>query len=227
MGKNDILINVLLDRSGSMSHLVNDVIGHYNTYIGQQRGLPGKATVSLVIFDTEYQEVYLGQDINLVPTLTKDTYFARGGTAYLDALGRLIKSVDAIPNKPKKVVFVVNTDGEENSSHEYNAKTIKEMVTERQNNHDWQFVFVGAGIDALKEAAKIGIRNFSTFTTTADAAGMDSSYNTLRSATTDYRSGVGASGQSVNAMIMTNDHSAEAVEAAKEKKPVKKKTTGR
>jgi hypothetical protein len=195
----DILINILLDRSGSMGGLESDVIGQFNNYIKEQKALPGKALVSLVLFDDRYEEVYLGRDIQEVPELTHDTYYVRGSTAYLDALGRLVKSVDAIKNKPSKVVFVVNTDGYENSSHEFSATQIKEIITERQQNHDWQFVFIGAGIDALQEGTKLGTRAYATFTATPDAAGIFASYDMLNTSTTNYRN------STVSTMDMTNN----------------------
>ena len=190
MGKNDILINVLLDRSGSMGGLETDVIGHYNQYIKDQREQPGKATVSLVLFDDRYEEVYIGRDINEVPELTKDTYYTRGSTAYLDAIGRLILAVDGIKNKPKKVVFIVNTDGLENSSQEFTFNKIKEMVTERHNNHDWQFVFVGAGLDKTQMERTISASGFGSYAVaSATPAGMSSTYSHVTRTTSDYRSG--------------------------------------
>lgn len=216
----DILINILLDRSGSMGGHESDVIGHYNAYIKEQAALPGKATVSLVLFDSAYEEVYLGKDIKDVPTLTSDTYFVRGITAYLDALGRLIHSVDGLKNKPSKIVFVVNTDGYENASHEFTPDQIKKLITARQKK-DWQFVFIGAGIDALSTGTRLGIRAASTYSTTNDSFGYNSSYTALNSATTSYRRGVGASGQVVNSMNMTTEPEP-VVKEPKKKKAISK-----
>lgn len=198
----DILINVLLDRSGSMSGRENDVIGHYNKFIKEQRAIPGKATVSLVIFDTEYEQVYIDRDINEVPTLTRSTYYARGGTALLDAFGRLIQAVDKVKNKPNKVLFIINTDGEENSSREFTKEKIKELVTERQNNHDWQFLFIGAGIDAFSQGgAGIGLAGFQTFTAGGGTVGASNIGQITNSYTTNYRT-TGATGQSLMAATM-------------------------
>lgn len=192
MAEEDILINVLLDRSGSMAHLQTDVIGHYNEFIRSQAKLPGNARVSLVIFDTEYKEVYLDRPINEVPELTNETYFARGGTAYLDAIGRLIRSVDAIKDKPRKVMFVINTDGEENSSKEFKLPDIKDTITERTNNHDWQFVFVGAGIDATAAGTSLGVSQWNTFAVASSPQGMTNTLSTVNLATSNYRSGATA-----------------------------------
>jgi len=186
---NDIMINVLLDRSGSMGGLEKDVIGHYNAYIKEQRYLPGRATVSHVLFDDRYEEIYVGKDIKEVPKLTKDTYSVRGSTAYLDAIGKLVNSVDAIKNKPKKVIFVINTDGLENASREFTASKIKEIITERQNNHDWQFVFIGAGFDAIKEGLKYGIPVWTLYSAAAGPQGITDSYTMLSNSTIAYRAG--------------------------------------
>lgn len=185
----DILINFLLDRSGSMADSEKAVREHYNAYIKSQAKLPGKARVSLSIFDTIYDEVYSNLPINEVPLLDHRTYFARGGTALLDGLGRLIKTIDAIPNKPSKVVVVVNTDGEENSSREFTLTQVKELVTERQENHDWQFVFVGAGIDAFHGGVSLGMRGHGTFAVAAGPMGQSMGYNHLNTVTSSYRSG--------------------------------------
>lgn len=216
---NDILINVLLDRSGSMANLINDVIGHFNQYIEDQANQPGEAKVSLIVFDTIYEEIYLNIPIKEVPVLTHEKYYARGGTAYLDALGKLIKSVDAVPDKPKKVVFVINTDGEENSSREYSLSTIKDLITERTNNHDWQFVFIGAGLENTADLAKsIGIYNFTNASHTA--AGSWSTYSGLTDTTTMYRSGL-----ALNMNIAANMPNEEDAPEDIKKKAKKKKTT--
>lgn len=206
---NDILINILLDRSGSMAGYETDVIGHYNGYIKEQKELPGKATVSLVIFDDKYQEVYVGKDIKDVPELTKDVYFTRGNTAYLDALGRLVKSVDALKNKPAKVVFVVNTDGYENASRKFTRQQIKEIVTERQSNHDWQFVFIGAGIDAFEAVKDLGYHFTSVMQAAAPSAGgIGQGFDNLSRSTTQYRSDISST-----------------MDMSQEPEPVKKKKT--
>lgn len=191
-----ILINVLLDRSGSMSGRESDVIGHYNAFIKEQRSIPGEARVSLVIFDTEYEEVYLNKDIHSVPKLTSTTYFPRGGTALLDSLGKLITSVDAIKDKPEKILFVINTDGFENSSREFNRDQIKALVQERTNNHGWEFLFIGAGLDAFAEAQTYGVAAYSTFTGSNTAAGFYNSTQVLNSVTRTMRT-TGAGGQSL------------------------------
>lgn len=186
----DALITMILDRSGSMGGRETDVIGHYNAYMEEIRDLPGVETnVTLVLFDDQYQVIHNNQNIKYVPELTRDTYFVRGSTALLDAIGRAIRTVDALKDKPSKIVFVINTDGYENASREFTRAQIKEMVTERQNNHDWQFVFAGADIDAFGEGASIGINWQSTIRHSNTSRGYDYNNYITGIATTDYLTG--------------------------------------
>lgn len=201
----DILINILLDRSGSMSGKQSDVIGHYNAFIKEQAALPGKAMVSLVLFDDEYRQVYLNKPIGDVPELDNATYYVRGNTALLDAVGKLIASVDGVKDKPNKVLFLINTDGMENASHEYTKAIVKEMVTERQENHDWQFLFIGAGVDAFSEntGAGLGLKSYQTFTGSSSAAGLSNTNAYSSSYTRSYRT-TGATGQSLSDEVMAS-----------------------
>lgn len=189
MAKVDMLINVILDRSGSMSGQERGVIEHFNAYKEELAYLIQKINMSVYQFDTQYEAIVENIPVQEVPNLTKKVYFARGGTALLDAIGRTIRQVDALEDKPSKIVIVINTDGFENSSHEFTHAQIKEMVSERQNNHDWQFVFVGAGIDAFATGTSFGIRGNNTLTTTNDWTGYNDSYFTLTNSTVSYASG--------------------------------------
>lgn len=186
--KDGMLISVILDRSGSMGGLVNSVIEHFNAYKEEVSHLPN-VIMSVHQFDTEYETIANALPVSEVPDLTNAVYYARGGTALLDAIGRTIRAIDAIPNKPSKVVVVINTDGYENSSHEYRIDQIKEMVTERQNNHDWQFVFVGAGIDAFSAGTSFGVHGSSTWTSSNSTRGYGDTYTVLAAATASYASG--------------------------------------
>lgn len=201
----DILINVLLDRSGSMSGKEGDVIGNFNSFIKEQRELPGTARVSLVLFDDKYQEVYVDKDIKDVPELDSGTYVIRGNTALLDAVGKLIGSVDSIKDKPNKILFLINTDGFENASREFTRSQIKEMVKERQDNHDWQFLFIGAGVDAFTEStgAGLGLKSWQTFTSSAGKSGMTNISAYSGSYTTNYRT-TGLTGEELVAATLDN-----------------------
>lgn len=163
-------IVLVVDRSGSMYSCRDEAQGGINAFIDDQKKLKGKANFTLVQFDSEYEFVHEGVDIQDVPSFT---LYPRNSTALLDAVGRAISetgerlaSMDE-KDRPGLVVFVITTDGEENSSHEYNATQIKEMVTEQQDKYNWQFTFLGAGIDAFGVGgdmgyAKGGIANCST-----------------------------------------------------------------
>lgn len=192
----DILINVLLDRSGSMGGRETDVIGHFNSFIKEQKKLAGTAYVSLTQFDDEYQEVYINKNIVDVPTLTSDVYAVRGMTALLDAVGKLITTVDAIESKPDKILFIINTDGQENSSREYTFAKIKELITERGDNHGWEFIFIGAGLDAFEQGIQMGLRAGQTFTASSSAAGSMNTYSYVNTLTSNMRT-TGAKGQAL------------------------------
>lgn len=184
MKKNDILIYILLDRSGSMEHLQKDVIGYTNQYLESLKALPVEAYVTLDIFDTLHETIYANKWAKEIEPLTKTTYFARGGTALLDAVGKAVRNLDSFKSKPKKVVFVIYTDGEENSSREFSLQQIKDTLTERQNNHDWQVIFVGAGVDAFHGAASIGTRSY--YQSTNTSAGVKDFYGNLTLTTANY-----------------------------------------
>lgn len=192
----DILINVLLDRSGSMNGRETDTIGNFNSLIAEQKKIPGKVLVSLTQFDDVYEEVYVGKDINEVPKLTSSVYFVRGMTALLDAVGKLIARVDALKDKPEKILFVINTDGQENSSREFNFAKIKELVTERRDNHGWEFLFIGAGLDAFSQGSQMGFNAGQTFTASNSAAGSANTYSYVNSVTSTLRS-TGSRGQAL------------------------------
>ena len=153
----------VLDRSGSMSGLAADTIGGFNELIEKQKKIEGDAYVTTVLFDHEYEVLYDHVALGEVAPLTDKEYFARGSTALLDAVGRTIDSVGARlaaapeEERPEHVVFVITTDGMENASREYTAKQVREMVEHQQQKYSWQFVFLGANMDAVSEARDLGI----------------------------------------------------------------------
>lgn len=152
----------ILDRSGSMDPLAEDTIGGYNSLLKKQKELPGKAMVTTVLFDDQYEVLHNGEDLNKVEPLTSATYYARGCTALLDAVGRTLMDVDAKYKgladfmKPSKTMVVIITDGMENSSREYTYEKVKKMISARREI-GWEFVFLGANIDAEAVAENIGI----------------------------------------------------------------------
>lgn len=156
-------ITVVLDRSGSMACLVDEVIGAFNTFVDEQQQVAGQASFSLVQFDDRY-EVYLDAvDLAKVGRLDRTTYVPRGMTALYDAVGRAIVATGTRlaaldeAERPDKVVFLIQTDGMENASHEFDAATLQEMIRHQQDKYAWEFVFLGANIDAGSVAEEIGI----------------------------------------------------------------------
>jgi len=157
-------IAVLLDRSGSMGDIKDDAIGGFNCFLKEQKAAGANATLTLVQFDTESTDVvHESMPILEVPDLNHQTFQPRGGTPLLDALGQTIDSTGralaAIPeaNRPNKVVFVVITDGQENSSHQHTKTSVKERIDHQSSRYNWQFVFLGANQDAFDEAGAVGI----------------------------------------------------------------------
>lgn len=184
----DILISMILDRSGSMAGQINSVIEHFNIYKEEVSELPG-ARLSVYQFDTEYETIVENLPIEQVPDLTTEVYFARGSTALLDAIGRTISHIDSILDKPSKIVIVVNTDGYENASREFNREQIKQLITDRQNQ-DWQFVFVGAGVDAFTAGQGLGLSNHSFYSTTSNSLGYNDTYTNLSTSLRSFRRGM-------------------------------------
>ena len=156
-------ITVVLDRSGSMACLVDEVIGAFNTFVDEQQQVAGQASFSLVQFDDRY-EVYLDAvDLAKVGRLDRTTYVPRGMTALYDAVGRAIVATGTRlaaldeAERPDKVVFLIQTDGMENASREFDAATLQDMIRHQQDKYAWEFVFLGANIDAGNVAEEIGI----------------------------------------------------------------------
>lgn len=155
----DVLINLVLDKSGSMGHLRQATIEGINAFFAEQRALPGKARLSLTLFDTGFDVRFVGQDLDEVPDLGADgnLYQPAGGTALYDAVATTIQGTDAWLNKHKsfkgKVVCVINTDGEENSSKTTSLDAVNELISAKQAE-GWEFVFMGAGSAAWTEGRK-------------------------------------------------------------------------
>lgn len=162
--KDETYIAVLLDRSGSMQSVKDDTIGGFNQFVSEQKAAGDNALLTLVQFDTGgIDVVHESKPIKDVPDLTHETYQPRGGTPLLDALGKTIHStgraLSAIPEqaRPDKVVFVIITDGQENSSVEHTKASVKQLIEEQSGKYNWQFVYLGANQDAFAEAGSMGI----------------------------------------------------------------------
>jgi uncharacterized protein YegL len=183
----------ILDRSGSMSGLESDTIGGYNSFLKTQREVEGEAKVTTVLFDDKYMKLHDRVDINNVNPITEKEYFARGMTALLDAIGKTIIDIGVnlrdTPEQemPSKVIFVIITDGHENASKEFTYKKVKELISHQQSKYSWEFIFLGANIDAVKEAGNLGIRASRTANYMADAQGIGAVYSSLAENISSFR----------------------------------------
>ncbi|MDR0850580.1 MAG: VWA domain-containing protein [Christensenellaceae bacterium] len=176
----------ILDRSGSMAGLETDTIGGYNNLLKEQRSGSGEVKVTTVLFDDKYELLHQSESINSVKPITKKEYFARGSTALLDAVGRTIvdkrTAVDLAETKPKKVLFVIITDGFENASREYNIIKVKELIEAQKKCGNWEFMFLGANIDAVATAKTYGIDENCAVCYECDSQGLKTSYKAMSKA---------------------------------------------
>ncbi|MBO2517555.1 MAG: hypothetical protein CW338_09860 [Clostridiales bacterium] len=153
----------ILDRSGSMEALTEDTIGGFNSMIARQKKEEGEALVSVVLFDDESEVLYDRVNIKDVPVMTNKEYYARGCTALIDAIGGAIHHIGNVhkyareEDRPEHTVFVITTDGMENASQHYSADDVKRKVERQKEKYGWEFLFLGANIDAVETAASFGI----------------------------------------------------------------------
>ena len=163
MKKNLTELVFILDKSGSMSGLEKDTIGGYNSLMEKQRKLDGECVITTVLFDNRYELLHDRIDLRAVTPITEKEYFVGGATALLDAVGRTIHKIAAVQEhtaegyRAEKVMFVIITDGEENASREYSAAQVKELIKRQKERYGWEFVFLGANIDAVETAGRFGI----------------------------------------------------------------------
>lgn len=176
----------VIDKSGSMSRLTNDTIEGFNGFVESQKD-DTKTTLTTVLFDTSWKILHDGVDVYEVSPMTAKDYIAGGGTAMLDAIGDTINRVqdrhdELGENKPDNVLFVITTDGEENSSRKFTKAQIEKMIKHQTNGHGWEFMFLGANMDAVKEAASIGISYDRSISYNWTSQGTDALYSTVRTA---------------------------------------------
>ena len=177
MKKNLTELVFILDRSGSMSGLEDDTIGGFNSMIEKQKGEPGEAYVSTVLFDNVSEVIHDRIDIQKIEPLTRNQYYVRGSTALLDAVGSAIHHIGNVhkyarpEDRPEKTLFVITTDGMENASRHYSYERVKMMIERNTDKYGWEFIFLGANIDATKEAARFGIRADRAANYNADSVG--------------------------------------------------------
>ena len=186
-------MTVVLDRSGSMAAVRDDTIGGFNSVVEEQKQVPGAADLTLVQFDDQYEVVYAGRRLRDVPALTTRTFVPRGSTALLDAVGRTIHATGArlaaLPeaDRPGKVLLLIMTDGEENSSHEFSRAQIFDMITHQQEAYAWEIVFVGTNQDAVATGASYGIPASNALNYAPTAAGTRQALSTFSRAASRMR----------------------------------------
>lgn len=182
----------IADKSGSMQPLIDDAIGGFNGFIDEQKTVDGEARLTTILFNDQNHVVHDCVDIREVPHLDRTTYVVGGSTAMLDAIGKTIETVqrriDNTPedDRPENIICVITTDGQENASLHYKKSQIQSMIDHQTKGHGWQFIFLGANMDAVNEAASIGIMNSATYF--ADGVGTQSVYNAVDCAVKSVRS---------------------------------------
>lgn len=187
-------ITVVLDRSGSMESVADDTIGSFNTFLEDQKKIDGRATLTLVQFDDQYEVVYNKVPLNNVPKLDKEIFKPRGATALLDSMAKAINETGAFLSslqdyaRPGKVVFVVLTDGQENASREYSKKQINDMVTHQSTKYSWEFVYLGANQDAITTGTSYGFSAGKSMTYTSTGRGMQVAFKSMSKNLADFRS---------------------------------------
>jgi uncharacterized protein YegL len=193
MNENLTEIVAILDRSGSMEHLTNDTIGGFNAFLKEQKEIPGEAVLTTVLFNNSYMLLHNRADIKKIKPITNKEYIAQGSTALLDAMGKTINDIGlklhntAENERPCKVIFFIITDGEENASVEYSNEKIKEMVELQKNTYSWEFIFLGANIDAFSAANSIGISADRAFDYEADSEGIVKAQLAMSAAVGNFR----------------------------------------
>lgn len=197
----------ILDRSGSMSGLEADTIGGFNSMIKKQQKEEGEAIISTVLFDDECQVLYDRIPVNKVEPMNDKQYFVRGCTALLDAIGGAVHHIGNIHKNskeediPEKTLFIITTDGMENSSYKYNYDKVKKMIEKKKKKNNWEFLFLGANIDAIEVAGRFGIDANRALNYKSDHRGTKLNYEVLSKTVSAFRGCKSASKQSVD-MIM-------------------------
>jgi uncharacterized protein YegL len=194
MKKNLTEIVFILDRSGSMAGLESDTIGGYNAILEKQKKEDGEANVTTVLFDDKIEMLHRRVSILDIPKITEKEYYVRGCTALLDAIGQSIHYMGNVQKYAKeedrasKVLFVITTDGYENSSKEYSLGAIRKMVKYQKERYNWEFIFLGANIDAVETAEQFGIDGDNASNYVADSRGTEFSCQAMNEAISYCRS---------------------------------------
>ena len=193
MKKNLTELVFILDRSGSMAGLEDDTIGGFNAMIQKQKAEDGEAYVSTILFDNHTEVIHDRVDIQKILPMTRKDYYVRGCTALLDAVGKSIHHIGNVhkyareEDRPEKTIFVITTDGMENASRQYSYEKVRAMITRQKEKYGWEFLFLGANIDAAKEAARFGITEDRAANYHADREGTAVIYEAMSEAVCNVR----------------------------------------
>ena len=183
----------ILDKSGSMGGLETDTIGGYNSMLAKQQEVEGECHITTVLFDNNYELLHDRIDIKAVSPISEKEYQVGGSTALLDAIGRTIQKIGnaqkhtADDYRAEKVMFVIITDGEENSSREYSAEKIKAQIERQKEKYGWEFIFLGANIDAIETAGRFGISADRAQNYHSDSEGIELNFRVMSDAVAEYR----------------------------------------
>ena len=194
MKKNLTEIVFILDRSGSMAGLEDDTIGGFNAMIEKQKAEPGEALISTVLFDNRSEVLHDRIPLGQIRPMTRRDYYVRGCTALLDAVGSAIHHIGNVhkyareEDRPEKTIFVITTDGMENASRAYGYDEVRAMIERQRARYGWEFLFLGANIDAAREAARFGIREDRAVNYHADRQGTRTIYEGVNDAIRHVRS---------------------------------------
>ena len=183
----------ILDRSGSMGGLESDTIGGFNSMLQKQQSQDGECRITTVLFDGEYEILHDRLDLKAVSAITDKEYYVRGNTALLDAIGKTINKIGNAQKQSKpeyqadKVLFVITTDGMENASLEFDYAKIKSMIEHQKSKYNWEFIFLGANIDAIDVASRFGIAKNRAQNYHNDSQGIKLNYESLSETVLNYR----------------------------------------
>jgi len=188
MRKNLTELVFILDRSGSMAGLELDTIGGFNSMIAKQKREAGEAVISTVLFDNSSEVIHDRVDIQKIEPMTEKQYYVRGCTALLDAIGGAIHHIGNVhkyardENRPEHTLFIITTDGMENASHKYSSDRVKQMIERQKAQYGWEFLFLGANIDAVETAGNFGIDADRAVNYHCDSEGTALNYEVLSEA---------------------------------------------
>ena len=191
----------ILDRSGSMGGLESDTIGGYNSLLEKQRAVPGEAVVTTVLFDDQYELLHDRIPLKGIRPITGGDYYVRGNTALLDAVGKTIAKIANAhkhtdeSQRPGKTLMVITTDGLENASREYNHQKVAKLIAQQKEQYGWEFLFLGANIDAVATAARLNIQPDRAVSFHSDSAGTRLNYAAVSDAAACLRNSAPLTGE--------------------------------